>query len=284
MDELFRYQQLRQSQKLFEEQKRLVGLPLYSDGDYSPLANDLIDINKQADAEGAVDRRLEEYSRTAKVLEDPESLPPAVRAAYDWLNFKARPIKTDDFASFLSSLNPFEAFDLQEEWITYADNLLFAIYRGHASINYCIDFQLLIRICYLFHLCIVVSDNEVQATEGTSSELLNAILDNPVLLPALVLRSRCSGDCHEKGKVDFPRVPEIRGAIDEKACGCKCDESCQKPSGHCICINTYIADLFVIKEELARYEEGDVADIENILAGEFKVRRHRTLYRTESTS
>ena len=53
---------------------------------------------------------------------------------------------------------------------------------------------------------------------------------------------------------------------------------------HCICINTYIADLFIIKEELARYEEGDVADIENVLAGELKVRRHRTLYRTESTT
>src|SRR5215471_3014755 len=106
MDELFRYQQLRQSQKLFEEQKRLVGLPLYPDRDYSPLANDLIDINKRADAEAAV-ARLEEYDRTAKVHEDPVSLPPAIRAAYDWLNFKARPITTDDFTSFVSSLNPF---------------------------------------------------------------------------------------------------------------------------------------------------------------------------------
>ena len=106
---------------------------------------------------------------------------------------------------------------------------------------------------------------------------LNAILVNPVLLPALVLRSRCSADCHEKGKVDFPRVPEVREGSGEKPCECNCDESCQKPSGYCICINTYVADLFVIKEELARYEEGDIADIENVLAGEKKVRRHRNL-------
>ena len=284
MDELFRYLQVRQSQKLVEEQKRLVGLPLYPDGDYSPLANDLIDINKRAEAEAAVARRLEEYSRTAKVHEDPVSLPPAIRAAYDWLNFKARPITTDDFASFVSSLNPLDTLDLKEEWITYADNLLIAIYRGDASINYCVDFQLLIRICYLFHLCVVVSNSDVQMRDGTSSELVNAILVNPVLLPALVLRSRCSGDCREKGKIDFPRVPEIRNGISEKGCECGCDESCQKPSAHCICVSPYIADLFVIKQELARYEEGDIADIENVLAGESKVRRHRTLYRTESTS
>ena len=51
-----------------------------------------------------------------------------------------------------------------------------------------------------------------------------------------------------------------------------------------MCVNTYIADLFVIKEELARYEEGDLAAIENILAGENKVRRHRTLLRSEETT
>jgi hypothetical protein len=284
MDELFRFQQLRQSQALSEEQKQLVGLPLYPDSDYSQLANDLVDINKQADAEEAVNRRLEEFSRAAKLLDDPGSLPPAVRAAYDWLNFKARPISPDDFAAFVVSLNPFESFDLKEEWISYADNLLVAIYRGDASINYCIDLQLLIRICYLFDLCITIRDGEVEVTDGTSSELVNAILVNPVLLPALVLRSRCSGDCRQKGKVEFPRVPEIREGAGEKACECKCDESCQKPSAHCICLNTYIADLFIIKEELARYEAGDVADIENVLAGELKVRRHRTLFRTESTT
>ena len=70
----------------------------------------------------------------------------------------------------------------------------------------------------------------------------------------------------------------------EDLCECKCNESCQKPSSHCICINTYIADLFIIKEKLARYEEGDIAAIENVLAGEMKVRRHRNLYRTEDTS
>ena len=76
----------------------------------------------------------------------------------------------------------------------------------------------------------------------------------------------------------------IRDGREERTCSCTCDESCHDPSAHCICLNTYVADLFVIKEELARFEEGDIADIENVLAGEKKVRRHRYLSRTEDTT
>lgn len=284
MEELFRYQQLRQSQKLSEEQKRFIGLPLYPDDDYSPLARRLIEINKGNIASESVAGRVEEHIRTEKPIEDPADLPPAIRAIYDWLNFKARPLKMADFADFILSLNHFEPFDLRKEWITYADNLVIAIYQRNISINYCVDFQLLIRICYFFDLCIVVKDGTVQVRDGISAALLDVILTQPVLLPPLVLRSRCSVDCRERGKVELPRIPSVSEGRDENPCDCKCNESCQKPSGYCICINTYIADLFVIKEELARYEEGDIADIENILAGEMKVRRHRNLYRTEETS
>ncbi len=284
MEELFRYQQLRQSQKLSEEQKRFIGLPLYPDDDYSPLARRLIEINKGNTASDSVAGRVEEHSRTEKPIEDPANLQPAIRALYDWLNFKARPLKTTEFADFILSLNPFEAFDLRKEWITYADSLLIAIYQRNISINYCVDFQLLIRICYLFHLCIVVEDGKVQVRDDISAALLDVILTQPVLLPPLVLRGRCPTDCRRKGKVELPRTLAVSKSTSENPCECKCDESCQKPSGHCVCINTYIADLFIIKEELARYEEGDIAYIENILAGEKKVRRHRNLYRTEETS
>jgi hypothetical protein len=284
MEELFRYQQLRQSQKLSEEQKAFIGLPLYPDDDYSPLARRLIEINKGNIASESVAGQVEEYIRTEKPIEDPANLQPVIRAVYDWLNFKARPLKTADFADFLLSLNPFVSFDLRKEWITYADNLVIATYQRHISINYCVDFQLLIRICYLFKLCIVVKDGKVQVKDGTGAALLDAILTQSVLLPALILRSRCSADCREKGKVELPRIPAATENRGKNPCECKCDESCQRPSGHCICINTYIADLFIIKEELARYEEGDIADIENVLAGEMKVRRHRNLYRTEDTS
>jgi hypothetical protein len=285
MEELFRYQQLRQSERLSGEQKELVGLPAYPDASYSDLANDLIALNADDAEDEPVRGRLEEYARGAKLVETTDDLQPAIRAAYDWLTFKAWPIKPTDFADFVSSLNPLEPFDLEEEWKKYADNLLAAIYRNNISINYCVDYQLLIRICYLFRLCTVLADGKIRAKKDIAADLLAAILEHPVLLPALVLRSRCSGDCRTKGKVDLPRVPEVREVRGHHdPCECRPDESCQKPSGYCICINTYIADLFVIKEELARYEEGDIAAIENVLAGENKVRRHRTLLRTEETT
>jgi len=284
MNELFRYLQLRQSQKIADEQKRLVGLSLYPDSDHSPLAKTLIDINKGASSDRTAQAVIEQHVRANKPIDDPSSLPPAVRSTYEWLDFKARPLKLADFSVFVSSLSALEPFDLKKEWITYADNLLIAVYQGNLRINYCVDLQLLIRICHLFELCIVVQDGKATVKDGTSAALLEAILTRPVLLPALVLRSRCGLDCHDKGKVDLPRVPDIRDDAVAKSCQCRCDESCQKPSSHCICLNTYIADLYIIKEELARYEEGDIAAIENILAGELKVRRHRNLYRSEETT
>jgi hypothetical protein len=285
MEELFRFQQLRQSETLSGEQKQRVGLPLFPDADYSELANALIELNADDAEDKAIHGRLEQYAHDATIVDSTADLPPAVQAAYDWLTFKSRPIRPTDFEEFVSSLNPFAPFDLEQLWKGYADNLLFAIYHDNININYCIDYQLLIRICYLFRFCTVVADNKIRAMEGISADLLVAILEQPLLLPVRVLRSRCSGDCRKKGKVEVPRVPEVRDASDHHdPCECRCDESCQRPSGYCICINTYIADLYIIKEELARYEEGDVAAIENVLAGERKVRRHRTLLRTEETT
>ncbi len=284
MEELFRYQQLRQSQKLSEEEKRFIGLLLYPGDDYSPLARGLIEINSRNAANDSLAALLEEYSRAEKLVEDPVDLQPTIRAVYNWLNFKARPIKTTDFADFILSLNPVEPFDLKNDWSIYADNLLIAIYEGNISINYCVDFQLLIRICYLFELCVLIKDGKAQMRENASAALLNVILTQPILLPPRVLRGRCTLNCRQKGRVELPRIPSVSDSRSKNSCECKCDESCQKPNGHCVCITPYIADLFIIKEELARYEEGDIAYIENILAGEKKVRRHRNLYRTEETS
>ena len=44
-----------------------------------------------------------------------------------------------------------------------------------------------------------------------------------------------------------------------------------------------VADLLVVKQHLKSYERVDIAHIENVLAGEKKVRTHRALERTEET-
>src|SRR5262249_41207595 len=108
----------------------------------------------------------------------------------------------------------------------------------------------------------------------------------PVLLPPGILIDRCTDDGGQRGDMEIPKA-NLRTGIsgdDPCECKCKCDERCQRPSDFCVCIKPYIGDLFIIKEELARFEEGDIADIENILAGEKKARRHRTLMHSETST
>ena len=79
VEELFRYQQIRQSERLAGEQKLSLGLPLYPDDAVSPLASDLIDINTGRVAEPTADGRVAQYARQAKPIEDTSDLPSAIR-------------------------------------------------------------------------------------------------------------------------------------------------------------------------------------------------------------
>jgi len=283
MEEIFRYQQLRQTQKLSEEQKQLVGLPLYPDPAFSPLALDLIRaVDNQENYDGVIAKFTKE-GHNKNIIEDSDKLNPLIKSLYKWFNFKSRPVKFDDFKAFIQTLDSGLQVDLKKEWITYADNLVLAINNKNVSINFCLDYQLLIRICYLLKICLVNNNGRWELKDGVTASLINAILNSPVLLPALLLRSRCMEKCSNRDKIEFPDNRSFLNINDSSPCKCKCNDACQKPSFHCICIKPYIADLFIIKEQLARFEESDIAHIENILAGEQKIRRHRNLYRTEET-
>ena len=128
MDELFRYQQIRQSQRLSGEEKRSLGLSLYPDAGLSALAKDLIDINTGASVDSTTDRRIAEHLHSTKLIEDLSDLPPAIRAIYDWLEFKSRPIKLTDLSAVVGSLPGLDGLELAEAWSEYADNLLVAVY------------------------------------------------------------------------------------------------------------------------------------------------------------
>ncbi len=284
MEEIFRYQQLRQPQTLSGEQKLAAGLPLYPGQTLSDFASKLSAATGEKNAYTALLERFKKENGGALLIRDLNDLHPVVRACYNWLNFKARPIKKEDLKQFVDSLEEAVELDIYKEWLRYADNFVVALYDQQLSFNYCIDFRLLIRICYLFRLCLSDSNGKLSVKENYSPNLLNAILELPILLPPRILWSRCTEDCSSKGKIALPDAPERIVVNDKDPCKCTCNESCQQPSHHCICIKPYIADLFIIKETLARYEEGDIADIENILAGEKKIRKHRNLYRTEDST
>jgi hypothetical protein len=284
MEELFRFQQLRQVQKLPEEQKSMLGLDLYQNSNLSEFAQQLQNPAAVNHTYDSIMNRYKEENNAFNVITDVKQIHPLIHAIYGWIAFKSRPLKARDFQKFVSTLKPDNEFNLTNEWNRYADNLILAIDNNNISFNHCIDYQNLIRACYFYALCIKIDDDRFEVPDDITSALLNQLLELSILLPAGVLRSRCEEDCSQKGAIHLPDAGPFQEINREKPCVCPCDNSCQRPSTHCICIRTYISDLFIVKEELARFEEGDIADIENIMAGEMKVRRHRTLLRTENIS
>ncbi|WP_299888134.1 hypothetical protein [uncultured Lacinutrix sp.] len=65
-------------------------------------------------------------------------------------------------------------------------------------------------------------------------------------------------------------------------CDCKCDNSCHDQNPCSAKIETFVAELFVVEDEVACYKPGDISYIENVMKGEKKVRKHRHLQREES--
>src|SRR5262245_37569191 len=126
MEEIFRFQQLRQTQKLSEEQKLAVGLPLYPDENLSDFANNLIKAQTDDIYDEVIDIVRKKNNRKY-VMEDVSDIHPSIRALYGWLNFKAKPIKKEDFKIFFEDLEQHQQIDLTKEWITYADNFILAI-------------------------------------------------------------------------------------------------------------------------------------------------------------
>ena len=266
-----------------DEEAQQVGLALYPDNKLSELAQSLHDASTRQDYEGLISR----YREVAKqnLINNLKGVNPVIAALYNWLNFKARPIKIADFKTFVSTLKSKDLLRPNDVWQVLADNLIVAIELDILHTRFCLDYQLLIRICYLIRLCLDATEKAYKLKAGVTDDLINKILDLPILLPPGLLRRRCFEDCQSPSQMILPTLdPKALAGRDQKPCECTCDESCQAPSTFCICIKPYIGDLFIIKEDLARFEAGDIADIENVLAGEKKLRRHRTLMRTESTT
>ncbi|QNQ08860.1 hypothetical protein [Sphingomonas alpina] len=290
MIELLRFQNLRPAQSISGEERDQIGLPLYPDPGLSALANDLID----AADRGQHDALFTRFQDTGNVLTDLTKADPAVRLLYDWLNFKARPIRLADFKTLVAALRCDKRFDLERAWRLFADNLLFAIHADRLAANYCLDYQLLVRICHLIRATLDRTDDSFAVKPDVTDALIAQLLEQSLLIPPGAIFSRCPSKCRKIGGNPLPNPnPTLADATtppqtptptpSDDPCHCECDTECKPPVDHRVCIRPYMGDLFLIREELARYEAGELADIENILAGEAKVRHHRMLNRTEAS-
>ena len=136
--------------------------------------------------------------------------------------------------------------------------------------------------------------------EELTDPALRKIQDYPVILPKGIMNFRC---CHEnemdssvnpsyfidlleksQSKRIFRNSPDPGSYNEPDPCECECDDSCKDPDQHCMCLKPYIADLYIVKEELNCYELGHIAHITNVLGGEKLERTHRTLTKTENYS
>ncbi len=288
MNELTRFFQTRSVQKLSEESKRQVGLPVYPASALSKFTLSLIEshCNKKQLLELIAMYRKNEPALTAL----PNIL---LQLLYDWADMKAKPLRIRDLGAFIDELNANEqlkdaSLPDQSVWQQVADAYVAELILPGGT---ALDLDLAMRCLYI--LSILIETGEKFSLAQGSQRLLDQLMGQPLMLPDRLFNSRC---CKTKGDRELPGGRLVQ-TVDVQAkaydgppleqpdpCECTCDETCRPPSRECICIKPYVADLLVVREELVRYEEGDIAYIENILAGEHKRRTHRSLYRTEDYS
>jgi len=305
MNEILRFLQVRPVQKISEEEKKFTGLPIYPINSISPLVEALRNAKCEKGKYTEIIKTYKKGGKKSKYISNIKNLHSIIVMMYEWFDYKAKPIKNEQFEHFiqyelLKDLKTLKGFSLKNEWQRIADNFLVRIYEGKINTNDIIDFQILIKVCYIlsFLKSIIVdvqSDGDEQSVFvkggitsithcfplGNKGGRVNEILNSPLLLPKDIFDFRC---CDEKN-IELPKkAVRKKPRPEEHRCKCECNNKCQEASSHCICIKPYIADLLVVKEELSRYEEGDIAYIENILAGEKKKRKHRALFRSEEQS
>lgn len=282
MLELSRFQMLRPAQRISDEEKNQLGLALYRSQLLSPFADQLV----AADTTEEYRSLVELFVRDQSALVTNAAPHPDLLALYKWINFKAQPIRVKDLKAFLQDWKSKGSLDLGKEWTRIADNYVVALLDSKLDLRCAYDFQLLIRALYLYALCLATNNNggAMALSAAASDALLARIMIAPIVLPPFLIRDRCARKCRSATtQVDQPAALTDLLRLDPK-CTCQCDSQCHQPSGFCICIRPYVADLYIIKEQLARYEAGDIADIANILAGEKKARNHRFLSRSEQTN
>src|SRR5215471_11183456 len=114
MIELTRFQQLRPVQKISDEEKQQVGLSLYPDADLSQLAQSLLEAKSDRVYLEMINRHVDANGQ--KPITDVKSLNPVIASLYNWVSFKARPIRLEDFKSFVAGLDPAKLQNLDDEW------------------------------------------------------------------------------------------------------------------------------------------------------------------------
>lgn len=114
-------------------------------------------------------------------------------------------------------------------------------------------------------------------SQGSLKKNLRQYYGRPITLEScLPLLRPCSGNTLPVS------IPPLQGTpIGTGGCDCECDDNCVTQDPCCAEIVPYVADLYVVRDQISRYDVGDMSYIENILETEIKERTHRHLEREE---
>ena len=125
MIELTRFQMLRPAQKISEEEKSQVGLALYGGQPQSTLVRQLIAADTPEEYTSLAERFAARDNGKVLVTRTPPDVD--LLALYQWLGYKARPIRLKDLENFLRAWVPKGSLDLAAEWTRIADNFVLSI-------------------------------------------------------------------------------------------------------------------------------------------------------------
>ena len=279
--ELKRFTITRTPQTIAHEDVKKIALSIYPDDNNSKFTSELIK-TKYGSKEFEI---LLENQISQEPDEELQNAFGILIVFYNWICSKSYPIKKNEIKGYLekhfekaiikSNLD-FESMPrkvLNSIQQKVADRMVCNIHtEGHPNFGG-IKYDLFIKVIYIFKNCLdTTRKNHSLYTLNTSETIVNSILEQSILIPKGLIKQRCNSDS---------KPVTIYQPNRNNDCSCK---GSKENANHCICLKPYVADLLVVKESLQRYEIGDVAHIENVLAGEEKVRKHRQLNRSEDYS
>ena len=211
MLELTRFQNLRPVQWMPLEEVRHTGLSLYPDDKLSPLATALATASDREHYSALIARYREHHK--SDIVTSIDGANSVVRTLYDWLNYKARPIAVKDFEQIVSTLKANDLPDMEEEWRRYADNLILAIDANLLSKNYCVDFQLIIKIFHLIKRALKKAGAGYKLNGDVTVQVIEQLLSQLIILPIGAVFGRCRKKCSERNSIRSCRHPgSLKGA------------------------------------------------------------------------
>lgn len=286
MKEILRFTATRTPEKVSKSKYHEVGILAYP-SNYSDFVLGLQSLCKAGNTAAYLN-----YAKTFvegnNFVNDTKSLSPTTQEVFNYLEYKGSNAKYEDIKGMLWK-NPSQSENVNSasDRTSVADSLVALSVLGRAGDKCTLNYQLILKAIYIIE--------KSSSCDAVSSDFqIKQLFTSPVILPDSVFQGSCecqsSMNTNTKAKSKFSRtLPVVEQSSENTETGnsttskgCKCefetDVECEDiQNTECAVLKPYIMNFFTVKEETARYEQGDIASIYNILKNETLIRDHRFL-------